>query len=69
MRFLDGELSAEERARVDRHVTKCTRLQKEIDFFRAIGSDLQTLPLRVEIPRQSIWELISPKLPQQKGTR
>ena len=68
MRFLDGELSAEERERVDLHVTGCSDLQKEVDVFRALGSDLQALLLSFAIPRHSIWDLIRAKLPGQEGT-
>jgi len=68
MRYLDGELSAKARERVDCHVTRCRCLQEEIDLFRMLGSDLRVLLWSFEIPRHSIWELIRPKLPRQKGT-
>ena len=68
MRFLDGELSTEERERVDRHLTGCRSLQKEVGAFRRLGSDVRALLLSFAIPHHQIWELIREELPGQDGT-
>ena len=62
MRYLDGELSEEDRERVGQHVTGCRRLLEEIDFFRTLGSDLRALLRSIEIPHHSIWDLVWARL-------
>ena len=36
MRYLDGELSPDERARVDAQLQRSTELQREVAIFRAL---------------------------------
>ena len=63
MRYLDGELSAEERERVDRQLATCRSLQEQtVRLSRALGSELRTLLPSLVPPQVSIWELVRERL-------
>ena len=56
--FLDGELDASERERVERHLPACSECRTTLDALRATVADLATLPLPEPTPQDS-WALRS----------
>ena len=62
MRFLDGELSTDERARVEEGLARSTELQRELAIFRSMQEDLASLPERAA-NGTSVWVTVNrPKL-------
>ena len=62
MRYLDGELLAEECQRVDRQLAACRSMQEEMARLRTLGSGLRALLPSPEAPQVSIWELVRERL-------
>ena len=59
MRYLDGELSPEERNRVDSELGTSTELQREVAIFRALKSDFQDLHFHPGMLRTSVWDQVN----------
>jgi anti-sigma factor RsiW len=55
MRYLDGELSPDERARIDAALAQSTELQREIAIFRALKADVQELSFHPGAYHTSVW--------------
>lgn len=55
MRYLDGELSAEERSAFEKHIEHCETCRRSLEQFR----ELQSLTRRVKMkdPTDEFWEL------------
>ena len=66
MRYLDDELSGDERDRVESALAQSTELQRELAIFRAMRLDLQTLPLDGG-PRRSGWGGVQHRLSRPVG--
>lgn len=67
MRYLDGELTPEERERIEERVERSTELQRELAVYRAMKSDLQDLsfaPVRVGT---SVWSQVNRRLARPLG--
>jgi anti-sigma factor RsiW len=58
MCFLDGELSPEDRARVDSELETSTELQREVAVFRALKSDFRELDFP-QAQRSSVWDRVN----------
>ena len=59
MRYLDGEMPPEERARVDAELAKSTELQRELAMFRALKADFQQLSFHPARYRTSVWDRVN----------
>ena len=67
MRYLDGELSPEDRARVDAELVGSTELQREVAIFRALKSDFQELSFHPGTYRTSVWDQVNMRLTRPIG--
>ena len=54
MRYLDGEIAPEERARIDAAVANSTELQRDLVVFRTMKNDLQAMTFGLAND-QSVW--------------
>lgn len=59
MRFLDGELAPEERARVETALAASTELQREVAMYRALKADFQGLSFHPAAYRKSVWDRVN----------
>jgi hypothetical protein len=66
MRFLDDELSPEERTRVQQALGTSTELQRELAIYQAIRSDLTALPEGMR-PGSSVWGSVNRRLTRPVG--
>lgn len=67
MRYLDGEMSPEERARVDSELAHSTELQRELAMFRALKADFQQLSFHPAEYRGSIWDRVNHRVTRPIG--
>ena len=67
MRYLDGELSPADRARVDAELVSSTELQREVAIFRALKSDFQELSFHPGTHRTSVWDQVNMHLTRPIG--
>jgi anti-sigma factor RsiW len=58
MRYLDGEMPPEDRARVDAELETSTELQREVAIFNALKSDFRELDFP-EAHRTSVWDRVN----------
>ena len=56
MRYLDGEMSPEERSRTEEALAGSTELQRELALFRSLKSDIQGLSFHPAHYRTSVWD-------------
>ena len=59
MRYLDGEMPPEERARVEAEVERSTELQRELSIFKAMRSDFQGLSFHPGSYHKSVWDQVN----------
>jgi Na+-transporting NADH:ubiquinone oxidoreductase subunit NqrB len=67
MRYLDGELPPDERARIDAALAQSTELQREIAIFRALKADVQELSFHPGTYRTSVWDEVNAHLTRPIG--
>lgn len=67
MRYLDGELSPEERARVDAELARSTELQREVAIFRALKADFQELSFHPATHYESVWDEVNTRVTRPIG--
>jgi anti-sigma factor RsiW len=67
MRYLDGEVSPDERARIEKALAGSTELQRELSIYRAMQRDLADLPEAVERRSSSIWQMVNRRLTRPVG--
>ena len=67
MRYLDGELSPAERARVEAALGKSTELQREIAIFRALKADFQELGFPAGAYGGSVWDRVNQQVTRPIG--
>ena len=67
MRFLDGELSPDELARVEGEIRASTELQREVAIFRAMKNDFQELSFQPDGGAASIWDRVNRQLTRPIG--
>ncbi|MFV2006643.1 MAG: anti-sigma factor [Longimicrobiales bacterium] len=66
MRYLDGELSPDERARVEAQISTSTELQREVAVFGKIKEDFRTMSFGGS-ESQSVWERVNRRLTRPVG--
>ncbi len=59
MRYLEGEVAPNDRARVDAALANSTELQREVAIFRALKSDFQELSFHPAAHRTSVWDHVN----------
>jgi len=67
MRYLDGELSPEERVRVEVELGRSTELQRELAIFRSIKVDVQQLSFHPGTHYQSVWDQVNANVTRPVG--
>lgn len=67
MRYLDGEVEAEERNRIEGLVEASTELRRELALFRAMKDDLLTLKLTDGGHHGSVWDSVNRQLTRPIG--
>ena len=66
MRYLDGELSPDERVRVDERISASTELQRDIAVFGKMKEDFRAMSF-AGYEKQSVWDLVSRRLTRPVG--
>ena len=67
MRYVDGELTPEERHRVDAALAGSTELQRELAIFRSLHEDLSGMRLKEGDQRRSVWDRVHRRLSRPIG--
>ncbi len=67
MRYLDGEMSPEERARVDSELDTSTELQREVAMYRSLKADFQGLSFHPARHRTSVWDQVNANINRPIG--
>ncbi len=67
MRYIDGELAPEERARVDAELETSTELQREVAIFRALKEGFQELSFHPAELRRSVWDGVNARVTRPVG--
>ena len=67
MKYLDGELSPEERRKVDVALSHSTELRREMAIFEALRNDLRDLSFDRRVLRDSIWGRVNQRLTRPMG--
>ena len=67
MRYLDGEVDAGERNRIEAAVESSTELRRELAVYKAMKDDLQTWKLRDGNGHDSVWNAVSRQLARPLG--
>ena len=67
MRYLDGELSPDERERVDTQLESSTELQREMAIYKSLKSDIQDLHFHPATHRSSVWDQVNTRLNRPVG--
>ena len=67
MRYLDGEVSPEEREQIEEQMEESTELQRELAVYRAMKSDLQDLTFAPVAPGTSVWSNVNRRLARPLG--
>ena len=66
MRYLDGELTAEERLQVEATIERSTELRRELELFRALKRDLAGLSFSVDADR-GVWGQVNRRVTRPVG--
>ena len=67
MRYIDGELSPEDRRRVESATESSTELRRELELFRSVTEDLQGLQFAPQVLRESTWDHVNQRLARPVG--
>lgn len=68
MRYLDEELPADERDRVESHLSECTECRREVEVFGKMKRELAELPDgRSTGRRDSVWDAVSDRVARPLG--
>lgn len=67
MRYLDGELSAEERERVETRLATSTELQRDLVVFRGMKEEMLGLSFSVRPNGRSAWDAVNRRLTRPLG--
>jgi hypothetical protein len=67
MRYLDGELSADERARVEVELARSTELQRELAIYRGMQRDVRGLSFAPPALGRSVWGAVNRRLGRPLG--
>ncbi|RMH23539.1 MAG: hypothetical protein D6701_00190 [Gemmatimonadetes bacterium] len=66
MRYLDGEMSPEERREAEAEIARSTELQREVAIYTRLRGDLRTLAGQAVL-RRSVWEAVNRRLARPTG--
>ena len=66
MRFLDGEVTPEERAMVERHLETSSELRREVAIFRSMKEELRDLSFDAH-SGDSVWDRIRSRITMPVG--
>lgn len=67
-RYVDGEMTAAERAEFEMKLEASTELQREVSIQRALKGDLAAMGLdRVEPPGGSVWDSVNRRIARPTG--
>ena len=67
MRYLDGEMSAQESAALEAALRDSTELQRELAIYRAMQSDFRELSFSTAPPGESVWGAVNRRLTRPLG--
>ena len=67
MRYLDGELSPDERRLFEAAMEASTELQREATIYRAIREDLSAVSFDRRVGRDSVWGRVNRRLTRPIG--
>lgn len=67
MRYLDGELTQEERERMEARLATSTELQRELMVFRGMKEEMLGLSFSVRPNGRSAWDAVNRKLTRPLG--
>jgi len=67
MRYLDGEVSAEEKTRIEAALARSTELQRDLMVFRSMKEELLGLSFQVRPNGRSAWDVVHRKLTRPVG--
>ena len=67
MRYLDGELTPDERARVEAEISASTELQRDVTVFGRMKEDFRTMSFPESLNHQSIWGQVNRRLTRPVG--
>jgi anti-sigma factor RsiW len=67
MRYLDGEVSPEEREQIDETLQRSTELQRELAVFQAMKNDLRDLSFAPQAVTGSVWDQVNRRLARPLG--
>ncbi|MEM7414109.1 MAG: hypothetical protein AAF389_01360 [Gemmatimonadota bacterium] len=67
MRYLDGEMSPEERQRVDAELKASTELQREVAMYKNLKHDMQDLHFHPGTRQRSVWDQVNAHVNRPMG--
>jgi len=67
MRYLDGEMTPEQRRLVESALEQSTELQRDLAVFRALKEDVQGLTFRSGPVQRSVWDDVNGSLNRPMG--
>jgi len=67
MRYLDGETSPQERARIERELEASTELRRELAVFRSMKAELVDLHFKVPASGGEVWARVAAGLARPAG--
>lgn len=67
MRYLDGEMPPEERARTEAELARSTELQRELALFESLKADIQGLSFHPATYRTSVWDRVNAQVNRPIG--
>ena len=67
MRYLDGEMSAQESAALEAALRDSTELQRELAIYRAMQSDFRELSFSTAPPGEAVWGAVKRRLTRPLG--
>jgi hypothetical protein len=67
MRYLDGEMPAEERRALEAAVERSTELRRELAIYQAMQRDFQSLSFAPPAPHASVWGTVNRRLTRPLG--
>ena len=67
MRYLDGEMPAEERRALDARIERSTELRRELAIYRAMQRDFEGLSFSPPLADRSVWGAVSRRVARPFG--
>ena len=67
MRYMDGEMPPEQRARLDTELERSTELRRELAIFRAMRTDFQGLSFDPGTYHKSVWDKVNASVTRPIG--